>query len=136
MADELISWSDDFLVNNEKIDSQHKELVKMTNEFYTGVQMGGVMAKVFFMKTIQGAVQYVKTHFASEEEIMQKAGYPFFEEHKKQHQDFVTEVTRQVKFFQEQDLPDPEGFIRYLMDWVTKHIAESDKKYIPYISRL
>ena len=136
MADELVAWSDDFLVENEKIDGQHKGLVKMTNEFYAGVQMGGVMAKVFFMKTIQGAVQYVKTHFATEEEIMLKVNYPLYEEHKKQHEDFVAKVAQQVSTFEQEDNPDPAGFVKYLMDWVLQHIAESDKKYMPYIKEL
>ena len=136
MADELVTWNDTYLVGNEQIDEQHKGLVKMTNEFYAGVQMGGVMAKVFFMKTIQGAVQYVKTHFATEEEIMEKAGYPQYEEHKKQHEDFVAEVAEQVQIFVKEDNPNPAGFVKYLMDWVLHHIAESDKKYMPFIAKL
>ena len=134
MADELVTWSDDFSVHNETIDAQHKELVRMTNEFYAGCQMGGVMAKVYFLKTIQGAVNYVKTHFATEEEIMQKAQYPEYEVHKKQHEDFVSHVFQEVKIFEEHDNPDPAGFVKFLMNWVLNHIAESDKKYVPYIA--
>ena len=134
MADELVSWSDDFLVGEETIDSQHKELVRLTNEFYSGALMGGVMAKVFFMQTIKGAMHYVKTHFATEEELMQKLGYPFFHEHKKQHENFISEVTQQILIFEEEDNPDPVGFVHYLMSWVLNHIAESDKKYSSYIT--
>jgi hemerythrin-like metal-binding protein len=136
MANELVAWSDDFLVNNETIDAQHKELVRMANEFYAGVQMGGVMAKVFFMKTIQGAVLYVKTHFSTEENLMQQAGYPDLEMHKKQHEHFVGEVTAQIAILESEDNPDPAAFVKYLMDWVLQHIAESDKKYMPYIAGL
>jgi len=136
MANELVTWSDAFSVGNKKIDGQHQELVRMTNEFYAGVQMGGVMAKVYFLKTIQGAVQYVKTHFATEEEIMQKVEYPLFAEHKQQHEDFVAKVGQQVQNFEQEDNPDPAGFVKYLMDWVLQHIAESDKKYAPYIAKL
>jgi hemerythrin-like metal-binding protein len=136
MADELVAWSDDFSVKNEIIDAQHKELVRMTNEFYAGVQMGGVMAKVFFMKTIQGAVLYVKTHFSTEEDFMRRAEYPDFEIHKKQHELFVAEVTQQIAILEKEDNPDPAAFVKYLMDWVLQHIAESDKKYMPYIAGL
>ena len=66
MAEELVTWNDDYLIGNVTIDGQHRELVRMTNEFYAGVQMGGVLAKVYFLQTIKGAVQYVKTHFADE----------------------------------------------------------------------
>ena len=134
MADVLVEWSDAFSVGNKRIDSQHKELVRITNEFYEGVQMGGVMAKVYFMKTIQGAVMYVKTHFSTEEEIMQKVNYPYYEAHKKQHEDFVAEVLRQVKTFEGVDPRfNAEEFARFLRDWVLTHIAGSDKKYIPYL---
>ena len=136
MADELVAWSDSFLVGHEKIDAQHKELVRMTNEFYAGVQMGGVLAKVFFMKTIQGAVLYVKTHFATEEGIMQQTEYPLIAEHKKQHEDFIAEVAQQVQVLEKEDNPNPAGFVKYLMDWVLHHIAESDKKLSHYIAEL
>jgi hemerythrin len=138
MAEEVVAWSDDFSVGNETIDAQHKELIRLTNEFYSGVQMGGMLAKVYFLQTIKGAVQYVKTHFADEEALMLKAGYPHpqYEEHKKQHEDFVAEVTQQVKNFEQEDNPDPEGFVKYLMNWILQHVADSDKKYSPYVSKL
>jgi len=136
MADELVKWDDKFLVNNETIDNQHKELVRITNEFYAGCQMNGILAKVYFLKTIQGTVQYVKTHFTSEEEIMKKAGYPDYEAHKKEHDDFVIKVFEQIKKFDQEVSPDPSEFVKYLMDWVLNHIACSDLKYIPYIAKL
>jgi hemerythrin len=136
MADELVAWSDDFLVENETIDTQHKELVRMTNEFYAGCQSGGIMARVYFFQTIQGAVHYVKTHFSSEEEIMQKAGYPEFDAHKKQHEDFVVHVTEQIGILENNPEHNPADFIKYLMDWILQHIAESDKKLVPFIRNL
>ena len=136
MADELISWDDKYLVGNSTIDTQHRELVMMTNDFYSGVQIGGVMAKVYFLQTIKGALNYVKTHFADEERMMQKAEYPHFDEHKGQHESFIGEVTRQVRDFEKSDNPDPAGFVRFLMNWILNHIAESDKKYSPYLEKI
>jgi hemerythrin len=136
MANELVAWNDDFLVGNEQIDTQHKELVKMTNEFYAGCQIGGVVAKVYFMKTIQGAVLYVKNHFSTEEAIMRQACYPGYDAHKNQHENFVAEVTQQIQLFEHEDNPDPADFVKYLMNWVLGHIAESDRKYMPYIAAL
>jgi hemerythrin len=136
MADELVKWSNSFSVNNETIDNQHKELVRITNEFYAGCKTNGILAKVYFLKTIQGAVQYIKTHFSTEEEIMKKADYPEFENHKKEHDAFVHEVFEQVKKFDQEENPDPSGFVKYLMNWVLNHIASSDKKFVPYIAKL
>ena len=134
MAGELIVWTDDFLVGEESIDTQHKELVRLINEFYAGVQMGGIMTKVFYMQTIKGALHYIKTHFSNEESIMQKIEFPFYKEHKKLHEDFVAEVTHELKVFEDQDNPDPTDFIKFLVCWVSKHIADADKKMTSYLS--
>ncbi|MCL2067508.1 MAG: bacteriohemerythrin [Treponema sp.] len=136
MANELVTWSDELSVGNKTIDEQHQELVRMTNEFYAGCLMGGIMAKVYFLKTIQGAVHYIKTHFSTEEEILKMIEYPELEFHKKQHEDFIATVLEQVRAFETEDNPDPTGFIRFLMDWILKHIANMDKNYIPYLDKL
>ena len=136
MADELVAWSDDYLVGEENIDAQHKKLVTITNEFYVGVRMGGVVAKVYFIRTVQEAIRYMKTHFSTEENIMRKVRYPFFEEHKKQHEEFAAEVARQVRIIEDEDNPDPAGFVLFLMNWILEHIADSDKKITPYIDNL
>jgi hemerythrin len=136
MKKELISWSDDYSIGYKIIDDQHKELIRLTNEFYEGCQMGGVVAKIHFFKTVQGAIQYIKTHFATEEEIMKKVGYPAFDTHKKMHEDFILKVVQQVRAFESEDMPDPIGFIKFLMEWILKHVANADKLYIPYLAKL
>ena len=134
--DKLFEWNDDLLVGNKSIDTQHMELVQLANDFHAGIQSGGLMAKVYFLQTIKGAVQYVKTHFENEEKIMQEIEYPFINEHKKEHENFVSQVSSQIHNFEKEDNPDPTGFDKYLMDWILNHIANSDKKYSPYLEKL
>lgn len=131
----VIEWSDDFSVHNKLIDEQHRELIRITNEFYVNCQTGGVIAKVSFLTALKAAVHYVKTHFSTEEEIMRKVQYPEFEQHKKQHDDFVAEVQRQSKLFENEDNPDPAKFVSFLQNWIFGHIAASDKKYASYLDK-
>jgi hemerythrin-like metal-binding protein len=133
---EPVAWSDDFLTGNKSVDMQHKELVTMVNEFHAGVRTGGVMARVFFIKAIQCSVQYIKTHFTNEEELMQRGKYPAFDEHKRQHETFIAEVARQVHDIETEGNPDPADFVKFLTDWISNHIAVSDKKLAPYIANL
>ena len=133
MSEEFLSFTDELLVGNSKIDNQHRQLVKLTNDFHNGVKCGGILAKVYFLQTIKGAVQYVREHFTAEENLMEEFQYPDIEEHKQQHKDFVDEVFRQIKIFESQDIPDPMGFVDFLAKWITCHIATADKKYAPYL---
>ena len=136
MSTKLVEWSDDFSVGYKGIDLQHMELVHLVNDFHAGIQKGGLMSKVYFLQTIKGAVKYVKTHFETEESIMMQVNYPYLNEHKKEHENFINEVTRQIQSFEKADNPDPTGFDKYLLDWILNHIANSDKKYSPYLKDL
>ena len=132
----LVAWRNDFLTGHESIDEQHKELVKMANEFYTEAQSGGVMARVYFIKAIQSSVQYIKTLFMLEEDLMQRGKYPLFDEHKTQHENFTAEVFRQVHNIETEGTPDPSDFAKFLLDWISEHMADSDKKLAPFYANL
>jgi hemerythrin len=134
MKKNFLVWSDDYSVGSELIDSQHKELVGMTNELFRSCEeSAGRMAS--FMKTIHQAVNYAKTHFATEEIFMRKVNYPDYVAHKKEHEDFVNEVLRQVKNF-EMGACSPLEFAFFLKNWLLNHIAISDKKYSPFLKGL
>jgi hemerythrin len=130
MADKVVvKWEAAYSVGVKLIDDQHKELVRMTNELSLGCQKGGNEAEIYFMRVIQGAVKYVKTHFTTEEIIMERLKFPEYLEHKKEHEEFVAEVLRDVKAFEGGGKLVPLEFAQFLQKWVLNHIAKSDKRY-------
>ncbi|MDR2403378.1 MAG: bacteriohemerythrin [Spirochaetaceae bacterium] len=135
-TESVVEWDDSYSVGVELIDNQHRELIKMTNDLFAGCQKGGTTAEMYFMKTIQGAVKYVKTHFSTEEIIMERLKYPDFLVHKKEHENFVAKVLKEVKDFEGAKNFVPLDFARYLQDWVLTHIALSDKKYGVFFNEL
>jgi hemerythrin len=132
----IVQWEDGYSVGVELIDAQHKELIRMTNELFLGCQKGGMAAEAYFMKAIQGAVNYVKTHFYTEEEILSRLYYPGLAAHKKEHEDFVAEVLQEIRAFEQGKKLAPQDFVKYLQNWVLVHIAGSDKKYGAFIESL
>ncbi|MDR3334741.1 MAG: bacteriohemerythrin [Treponema sp.] len=132
----LVEWEDRYSVGIPFIDDQHKELIKMTNTLYEGCLQGDEAAKAYFKETIRGAVDYVKYHFAAEEQILEKIKYPGLPKHKEQHETFVKQVLRDVQSFESGKSFVPNVFVRYLKDWVLTHIAVSDKMYSEYIQNM
>ena len=128
-----VKWQDAFSVGSELIDNQHKGLVDMTNSLFQSCERHDEMLS--FMRTIQKAVNYAKTHFATEEKFMQKTNYPEYALHKSQHDSFVAEVLKQVKKFEENACT-PLDFALFLKEWLLNHIAVSDKKYSPYLKNI
>jgi hemerythrin len=129
----LVQWSDDFSVKNRLIDTQHKELVRFTNDLFAACQSGGFTERISFIRTVQSAVNYAKEHFSTEERLMVQKNYPDYAKHKAEHDAFVAEVLRQVKQLDNMKEIKGEPFVLFLKDWLLKHIAISDKKYTPYV---
>ncbi|MDR0451097.1 MAG: bacteriohemerythrin [Treponema sp.] len=133
---DFVEWDDRYLVNIPLIDTQHKELIRLTNDLYQGCLMGDDAARAYFMKTIKSVVDYVAIHFSTEEKILVKIKYPGYEAHKNQHEEFVKKVLEDVKDFGEGKKFVPNLFVRYLKDWIFSHIAMDDKRYSEYIFNL
>jgi hemerythrin len=128
MGSEFVSWDDRFSIEIPLIDRQHKQLVAMTNQLFEACQGGGEPAKEQFKKTVREAVDYVKYHFSTEEQIMEKLLYSGFAAHKKEHTDFSQEVLSNVQAFEEGKKFVPNQFVRFLRDWILSHIAMTDSK--------
>jgi hemerythrin len=131
-----VEWDDAYSVGVDLIDSQHKELIRLTNKLLVGCSKKGESAEFSFMEAVQGAVQYTKTHFSTEEILMKRINYPEFSEHEKQHKDFVAQVLQQLKDFETNKDFSPLGFARFLVEWILIHIAKTDKKFGAYCESL
>ncbi|MDR2103333.1 MAG: bacteriohemerythrin [Treponema sp.] len=129
----MVNWTDEYSVGNSLIDEQHKELIRMTNELYDACLKGGGAERIFFLRVMHGSVDYVKNHFSTEENIMKEVNYPDYEVHKKEHEGFIAEVLQEAKNYENNRPFVPLSFVKFLLEWIVKHIAESDKKYAPYL---
>lgn len=132
MDEDSAIWSDDYLVNFDIIDNQHKDLVRMTNDLFIGCKKGSTAADAAFIKTIRNAVEYAQTHFYTEEKYMKTSNYPEMAVHKKEHELFVAEVVNAVKKF-EKGNSEPIALARFLKNWLFTHIAQTDKKLEPFL---
>ncbi len=70
-------------------------------------------------------VDYTVSHFSYEEALMEQAGYPFLEPHKKVHKLFVNKVSTYVKRFQADEDVVPE-LVAMLKKWLVNHIRNED----------
>lgn len=86
-----IAWKQEYSVGNEAIDADHQGLFDLVRELAEADITDGLLNSILVRLE-----NYAAGHFSREEALMEKMGYPGFEEHKKQHQAFV-EWLRTVK---------------------------------------
>ncbi|MDR1231722.1 MAG: bacteriohemerythrin [Spirochaetaceae bacterium] len=132
----FIEWDQRYSVGIPKIDDQHKELVRLTNELYDSCMESNEVMTAKFKSTLSALVRYVSEHFGAEERLLQRVNYPRYIDHKREHEDFVKKILEEVKLFNSGKSFVPNNFVRYLKDWTLSHIAVSDKAYSEYLFSL
>ncbi len=130
----IVVWDEKYATGIQLIDSQHKELISLTNELFQACLDGENAVKDVFKETMGRMVDYVRFHFGAEQELLQRVKYPNYQEHKKQHDTFVMQVITTVKEYNEGKKLAPNQFVRTLRDWILGHIAHYDRLYASYIA--
>jgi hemerythrin len=133
VVNEIVTWQKTYSVNIPLIDSQHVELVKLTNKLYRSCLQDRNHSKKAFMEGVRGTVDYVVYHFSTEEKIMERVNYPDMGAHKKEHSEFVKEVLKTVENLTKGINYSPLSFVKFLKDWVLTHIAVSDTALGKYL---
>ena len=135
MDKNYVVWDESYSVGVDIIDEQHKSLVNMVNTLFSYCKLGDEHADIAYLKAINSAMEYAKTHFTEEEKHLRMADYPKLEEHIKEHESFVAEIVKSVKLF-ETGKATPIKMAEFLKNWLLKHIAVSDKECAPYLAKL
>ncbi len=124
----LIEWNNKMSVGIDQIDIQHKKLVQIINNLHDALKNDSFeeVLRPVFMELID----YTKTHFSTEEDIMEKAGYKDLEHHRKQHTMFVAKMMKMKnRCYQGKEEISVE-LISFLSSWIIGHILHSDKDYV------
>lgn len=123
----LFTWNDSYSVKVTKCDQQHKKLFEIINELADAMRMGQGQEKV--AKTVGELLDYTKTHFREEEELMKKANYPQLAPHKELHRKFEADVDALRKQSAEGRSTNSIQVLNLLRDWLVTHIQKTDKQY-------
>lgn len=128
----LINWSDSYSVGNEKIDSQHKELINMINRLHEKMQSGE--GKQVVGSIVDSLITYTIHHFQDEETIFMATDYPEKDKHLKAHRDFEKEVSELKKKLLSNENVGSITLGTILKNWLNDHILTLDKSYKDYIA--
>ncbi|MDO8991222.1 MAG: bacteriohemerythrin [Sideroxyarcus sp.] len=127
-----LHWSSDLDTGIEVIDKQHQRIVDYLNELNSANENGDQAVTNHVLGEL---VDYTLTHFAFEEELQEKANYPFLKAHKRVHEIF----TRRVAEFQRRAAAGenvaPE-LLSMLKIWLVNHIKGDDADYADCIKEM
>ncbi|MDF1548994.1 MAG: hemerythrin family protein [Bacteroidales bacterium] len=109
---EKLYWSDKLAFNNDKIDNQHKEIFELVNEMIETEKLFPKSEK--FAEILSKLTDYGRYHFKTEEALMQSSTYPNFNEHFKEHQEYIYQVAMFNVNFKDGDYTEPAVVLTYV----------------------
>ena len=126
-------WNKDLETGNINIDNQHKELFRRFDGLMDACHQRKGKEEVYKVLLFLG--DYVRTHFAMEEELQLGHNYPGYPAHKEQHEGFIEELEKLEQQFK------MEGATlalviqtnQSMVSWLINHINVKDKDLAAYL---
>lgn len=130
--DKLIKWSKNYLMGIDKLDEEHKELFRISDQIYNKVMERGDDAKyrLFLMnETLEYMLRYFKRHAKSEEIYMREIGYASYEFHKMLHDELYNMLLKKKADIVKRNECSKKEIAELVGDgigWLLEHIITED----------
>ena len=122
----IVTWSNDYLVKNQRINDHHKLFFELLNRFYDAVvdknssqDIEGMMAEL---------ENYATTHFVYEEIYMLDISYGYMKDHIAQHDIFRAKIKDLNRLCRDYTLEAKLDMVDFLKEWTLNHIIEEDQR--------
>ena len=131
---QVYKWTDSLKTNIDKIDNDHKLIISKAQELADAMSQGKGKGQI--VETLGFLQKYVKTHFAEEEIMQQKAKFSDIEMHKKNHTYFINELDK----LSSKIAQDPTSTVnvielnRLISGWFMNHIQKMDVEVAKHIN--
>lgn len=125
-------WTQNLSVGITMIDDQHKMWFEKAEALFDAGKNN--KAKEYVGELLDFLDDYTKKHFADEEVYMQKIHYPGYAEQKQAHTAFIAQLTKLRNDYKTSggNLLVILNANQMVLEWLTKHISNMDKKIGEY----
>ena len=129
----MIEWTPDLAVGHDTIDDQHKQLFKAADDLAEAMWQGKGVEEV--KKTVDFLLEYTKTHFGDEEQLMTSHNYPGYETQKQAHEKFTGEIAELKQKLKTSELTSNASVdvLNTACDWLRSHIRTLDMELGTYL---
>lgn len=130
MANEF-QWSAKYSFGLPDIDTQHEQLFTVIGRLIDSwhLEEGREIAASIALDFL---INYVREHFAEEEELFKQTKYPKAKEHIKMHEDLRKAVADFKTKVEQGDYSGMDKFIEVAKNWLTNHILKVDREYVEF----
>jgi hemerythrin len=128
----LMQWTEALSVHIAEIDKQHQRLITLINQLDDAIHVGNdhdVLGAV-----LEELLDYTRTHFRYEENLLKTNGYPELEAHKAEHDSLTEKVVFLGDYFKRGENLNTVQIMQFLKIWLEEHIMGVDRTYAEYLN--
>jgi len=125
-------WSDEYATGIGIIDEQHRRLFSYFDEIQQCIEQ---KQEDKVESICRNLVEYAITHNTFEESLMEKAGYPMLEQHRKIHEEFKVRAHGYLEEIRQgaNKMKVARSIRTDIGLWLINHIKREDQHYVPYV---
>lgn len=123
-----------FLVGIEQVDREHRRLFEIAGRVHDNLAMDNATATSAAQTAVAELLDYTETHFASEERLMEAAGFPELEAHRQLHRNLIAQARDMEMRAEIGDRHMPVELNRFIYTWLVEHIMANDKKFGEFVA--
>lgn len=127
---DLFPWTTKLSLGIDKIDDQHKELVRLINRLHRAMKVKAGSSEAGDI--LDNLAKYTLYHFDFEEKLFDKYGYPQRKDHKNYHRKLVESVVVFQKDFKSGKTGLTMELMMFLTNWLKDHIMKTDRDYVAF----
>jgi hemerythrin len=116
-----------------QIDHEHKGLFSLAETLRQAHQAG--KDREILGRLLNDLVDYTSYHFSHEEELMRRIGYPYHEDHGRQHEELRIKLQKIRMRWISGESGMTNEMMEFLVDWLRCHTTTSDRRIGSYMRK-
>jgi len=109
------------------MDGQHAVLMDTLNDIRLALVHG--QGREHVGEGLNRLIEFTRMHFASEEQLLEKQGFPGVAEHREAHQKLLGQIEDAALRAQHNDELHMKSILLFLREWYMTHIEGLDSQY-------
>lgn len=134
MSANQFSWSPDYSIGNDLLDTQRKKLLGMCAQLQSLTDDQGELSAQSMRNPVLDLVNVAKLHFQTEERLLEEFGYPEIEKHLVEHSAFIAKISGMYVNTMNGD-QEAHKLCEFLKTWLADHVIHSDMRLRDYFSQ-
>jgi hemerythrin-like metal-binding protein len=123
----LLTWSHECIVGVQAMDDQHGILMDTLNELRIMLLHGGSRRDISLQ--LERLIEFTQMHFQSEEQLLQREGFPRFDEHRSSHMKLLGKLYSALEQVNHDEALHFPSLLAFLPSWYMDHVEQLDQPY-------